>query len=400
MKFVAQLFENDCGIACLKMMLIEVNKDKNYRYLPFKEKKGNYSFQEIRNLAHEHGLNLVGFQVRDKEEIFHNDTFPIMVSLELMEGNKHAVIIEKIKKKRLLILDPASGKRWMKKKEFLSLFDGNGMLIEKSSYTKCPYSFPYTNPYKVIIPSLLQMISACSLILGIRYIEQDALVILPIIFFSLAAIGEIITKSILFSQMKRLDTLILQKTYVDKTQRLDFLKRYEGFKQSEVVHPVKFFTSFIIAFVFCFVLLLNGVNNIFLILLTLLIVLIDAFLISPLLDKNKSKLELIQRRALLESNNQRFIHQSFNLVKKTYSYGKLLLLRKYAYMLIILFSIILMMINSHIVSVPYVVCYFAMTYALLENLIPIFSYSQINYHHEINKCKFFNIIHQNDEIRK
>ena len=398
MKLVSQLFENDCGVACLKMLLVECNKDINYSYLPFKEKKGNYSYQEIKNLASNYGMNLVGFRLSDKSEIVHNDTFPLIVGLELDDGIKHAIVVEKIKKNRIKILDPAKGKRWMKLKDFYKVFDGTGLLIDKFTYYKCPFHFKESSSFRIAVPLILQIASALSLMLGVKFIDEGTYIFYPIICFSLAAIFEVIIKGVLFKEMRRMDMNTLPDVYVDRINRFEFLKRFEEYKQSEVVYPIQFFTSFMMASIFCFILLINNVNNLSLIMLVMGIVLFDSFVVNPLLEKRKNSLELIQRKALLESNNNRFILQCGELTKKSYIFGKLVLLRKYAYTLIILFAVILLMIFSHIVSVPYVICYFAMSYSLLQNLFPIFTYEQINQKHEINKSKFYNILHQNDEM--
>ena len=122
MFYIPQILKDDCGFACLKMVLAYMNKDKNYLYLPQDESHGFYSYSDLKELGYEKGINFTGFEVANKEELVSCSSFPLILSIELKNGAKHAVVVTKVKWKKVYYLDPRSGSTSMPLNKFVNIF--------------------------------------------------------------------------------------------------------------------------------------------------------------------------------------------------------------------------------------------------------------------------------------
>ena len=78
MYYVPQIQKDDCGYACVKMLLANVQKDKNFLFLPQDENHGPYSYQDLIDIAKGHGIILNGYTVEDKSTIKEHKKFPML----------------------------------------------------------------------------------------------------------------------------------------------------------------------------------------------------------------------------------------------------------------------------------------------------------------------------------
>ena len=393
-----QLFTNDCGISCIKMILASLNEDKNYFYLPFKEKSGNYSFQELVDFAKDYGLFLEGFKLKRKEDLFTCDTYPLIVSCQIEESH-HAVVVTHINEKKVYYVDPIYGKRSVKRERFLEFFDGLGLLIKNFEKKMCPFLFE-EKPSRIrqTVSFALQIVGTLCLVLGIYFVNKDSYIFLPIIFFALFVVFEVLLRSYLFASMQKLDDTFFKDVKVKKEHYYDFYERYEDYKKQIIAMPVTGIGNFLVSIILCLALLLNGRYNIALIMVVVMLILVDLIFFGPYLEKEKYRLQGLERLALNAFTNDDYIQLMDNLHKKSYRYGKIVLFKKYIYILVLLLTIILVMILNQIVSVPFIVLYLCMSYALYQNMFPIFNVESLERDLQISKGRFINILHQNDEI--
>ena len=152
--FCYQLYDDDCGFACLKMLLACINNDKNYLFLPNYKEKGNYSFLELVSIAKKYNLFLKGYECFDLSKI----KYPCIALIEGINNN-HYVLITKIGKNYLCYIDPTSGKKVSSKRCFLKTFKGKYLCISEYIKTKSVFKINKRIP---CIPLLLILI--CELI--------------------------------------------------------------------------------------------------------------------------------------------------------------------------------------------------------------------------------------------
>ena len=103
MKFCKQLFQDDCGFACLKMLLCYFKKDKAFLNLPNPKLQGKYSFLDLINLGRKYGIELEGYKVNDLSLL--NKNLPAIIEM-CFEGQNHFCVLYKIKGNIFYVYDP------------------------------------------------------------------------------------------------------------------------------------------------------------------------------------------------------------------------------------------------------------------------------------------------------
>jgi ATP-binding cassette subfamily B protein len=130
--FIEQQSSSDCGIACLAM--ISQYWGKRYPLPALREMaQVGRSGTTLRNLATT--AEKLGFHTR-----------PVRASLDRMaeqrnpwiahwEGD-HYIVVYQVKPQRVLVADPACGKRWLKKKEFVAGWTSYALMLEPTQQLK------------------------------------------------------------------------------------------------------------------------------------------------------------------------------------------------------------------------------------------------------------------------
>ncbi|HOZ02226.1 MAG TPA: cysteine peptidase family C39 domain-containing protein [Bacilli bacterium] len=399
MYYIPQIGEFDCGFACLKMLMAHIHKDKNYLYLPFHEKNQTFSYQQLTTIALKYNIELVGFRVEDEEEIKKNKVFPLIVSLNQENDNKHAVIISSLKWNRVQISDPAKGTYSLSFKKFFSLWDKTGLLIKNYADTPCP--FIYQNNIKMmdyIIPFFCQVMTGISGVLSVYFFDKNIPFFIPLLLLIAFGFFEVLLRRSLFKLMNRIDNDILQRANIKGKDYHSFHQRFEKFKQMVMSTPLNFLYVFLICAFLVFIILINDPKNILLIIAPLLITIFDAFCLKPFLKNKEEDIARVEKALLKSKDIEDFRQREFTLHDKTYQYGKIVLLKKYTFILIMLIATCSLLIANQQFSIPFIVFYLSVEFALYSNLSKLFSFSEERSKYLEAKIAICNVLHQNDEI--
>ena len=79
--FVYQGDEEGCGLATLKMLLLDLTKKKGYRYLT-SEKEEDLSLEDIRQMAFKEGVDIQWKRCLKEEDLQSATTFPLLILLK------------------------------------------------------------------------------------------------------------------------------------------------------------------------------------------------------------------------------------------------------------------------------------------------------------------------------
>jgi hypothetical protein len=219
METIYQGDEEGCGIACLRMLLSLLSKERNYRYLTL-DGHPPYSLEALQKGAAKEGLNLLFKRVTSKEELYANTAWPVLLLLG-KENDSHCVLALKERGKRILIADPSSGKRWRKIEDVFS--DWNGIYGEVLSYSpvKCPYHKKELKmPAVFIFSSIAEIFSEAALYAGFYNVEKNGDYLLSVVAFALFGLFAIGKRYFAVSAMKRFDQENLDKIYDPEPKRL------------------------------------------------------------------------------------------------------------------------------------------------------------------------------------
>ena len=206
MFYIPQIKKDDCGFACLKMILATINKDKNYLFLPQDEEHGYYSLNSLMKIGEKYGVTFTPFKATEKESLVNCSTFPLIAVMNAKNDTKHAVVVTKVRFKRVYFTDPSSGATSLSLSKFIENWDGTGLLIKDFSQTKCPYEnlSPISIWQKVVLFSL-QIVSMVAAVLGVYFINDKYKIYVPAACFVIAMVLELFMKAYSYQIMKKLD---------------------------------------------------------------------------------------------------------------------------------------------------------------------------------------------------
>ncbi|MBR5750075.1 MAG: hypothetical protein IK034_00500 [Bacilli bacterium] len=224
--FVYQGDEEGCGLATLKMLLLDLTKKKGYRYLT-SEKETDISLEDIRQIAFKEGVDIKWKRTSSKEELLLATSFPLLILLE--GSNKgHLVYLKKGTKKKFLVYDPAIGKRWVKKEDFIKDFScvyGEPVLFCVES---CPYTKPKIFSKKgFFLSSLTSLLGIASLYFGLYLLGNEDSYIVVAILLSLYGLLSVGSRLINGFFSRRFDKRWLK--YVPSNSKKKLAKNYERY---------------------------------------------------------------------------------------------------------------------------------------------------------------------------
>jgi len=393
MFYIRQIQKDDCGFACLKMVLATVNKDKNYLFLPQKESHGMYSYEELLNIGKEYGVNFTAFRALEKESLGKDTRFPLIATICLKNGAKHAIVVTRVKFKRVYYTDPRMGKTSISFKKFMEIWDGTGLVIESMEKMKCPIQSinPIKNSAKIGL-GIIQLISGACAVLGVYFIRDTTPIYIPVIFLSLAIVMELIMRAISYSIMKGLDNYFFDDEVLPKKNFKDYLVRFEEYKRLSLASPMNYILLLIFALGLIAVVLLNDIKNIMLIVVPIILAIFDLLAIKPLLKKRRS--EIAEEEESLENamGGEDFKEKVKQLHSKSYNYSYLTIAIAYLYTGFMVATALLTMRLCGISSFPYIIFYSIISVTLYKTLDKLFNFSDVIEKYNVAKVKLTNSI--------
>ncbi|MDD6241241.1 MAG: cysteine peptidase family C39 domain-containing protein [Eubacteriales bacterium] len=142
---IYQSSEEDCSNACIRNILVLLSKDLNYATYPLNEKKETFS--KIRETLLSEGASYRGFEIASLDEV-KKEMLPGIAQIT-REGRSHFVVVKKIGKKKVSLLDPEFGRLTLSREDFLSLFTGKMLLKQSYTKKKCEEMRPGKRRYPV-----------------------------------------------------------------------------------------------------------------------------------------------------------------------------------------------------------------------------------------------------------
>ena len=124
MKIVKQRDLKDCGVCSLQSIILFYNgyvSLEKLRLDTYTTKSGTTALHLI-NAAKKYGFDSYGTKITADNLFSKNIVLPAIAHLNLKNGLEHFVVIYKITKNKITIMDPAQGKVIMKTNDFIKLW--------------------------------------------------------------------------------------------------------------------------------------------------------------------------------------------------------------------------------------------------------------------------------------
>ena len=293
--FTFQGNDHDCGFAALKMLLCYAHHNRSYlRLTKANTKQGSFSYRDLVEIAATHGVIITAYKLLDKKEIINNKRWPILVSLINADGSLPLVLLRKIKRGLAYIDDPIKGGIIEQLNSFLKRWDGSFLQVSKKTVApKLKKERPIVEIKYLVTLCFLQSFSAFFALLGFAFVNQQNYFVLPLVFFSLFAIGEVIFRRFQLEVLASFDNNYLVRTYDEnKMKRKRNFTTFHDFKKNYFLFPQVVISSLIISFFVLMVLLFNDLLH-----LAFLGILIAFALLELVVSKRftKSNVETLER---------------------------------------------------------------------------------------------------------
>ncbi len=216
--FIQQIKEKDCGFACLKILMANVHKNKDYLYYPQDIDDHSYSLAELIKIARDEKITLKAYRFIKKSEIKNEKIFPI---LTVCKANQklHMVVLYKIRKNNFYIFDPIKGKIKLKERDFYEIWTGEALInsgVEKNKYHAKKNNIKETA--FILGSSIVQVISFAALATGLYFINDKISFIIPILLFLAYFLFELLYKQVSIIGMKFFDKKVYKN--LESTQRM------------------------------------------------------------------------------------------------------------------------------------------------------------------------------------
>ena len=377
MFYLPQLTTNDCGVACLKMLLADLNKDRQYLFMPCDENHGSYSFKDLSILASRNGLNLEGFKVIDNEEILRFD-LPVIVRMKLESGGHHAVILTKIHRRTVTFMDPHFGKRRMRIESFLEQFEGDGLLI--NNFEPTPYQYDTIEPLETkhkVFTFLLQILSGLLFATGVYFIQPNVPYFFAVIFIGLGLVTELLLRAYIFKLMKIVDEYFLDR-YCDVLNKnyYEYYLRCQEFKKTYLSTRLSVVYALLVSIFIMVISIINTPANFPIVVAPIILSVIQCLVINKKETFEMQKMADEEEHLRRNKNSERMRINVAALQDKAYTFAKFNLIRKFFGVLLFAMTAILASALSDSFTLINIVFLLTVQLFIYQNLTPVFSYER------------------------
>ena len=393
MYFIQQRQKDDCGFACLKMILATLNKDKEYLFLPQKEDHGLYSYTDLTKIGRDHGVNFSALKVLEKEGLVSCSSFPFIATLDTKSGNKHSVVVTKVKFKRVYFTDPKKGNTSMSFKKFIGLWDGTGLFVE--SFEKRPYPYEKCDQIKFsskLILGLCQIISGALAVVGVYFIKDDTKIWVPALFLMGAIIMELVMRGITYGIMKKLDDYFFNEDRIPKSGYRDYIERYEDYKRLALASPMRFIVILLFALALFAIVLLNDKRNLMLVIIPIVLAFLNALIIYPAFKERKREIAELEDELDFAKSSSDLRERMKVIHTKAYNYSYLDIAIRYIYAAFIVLTALLTMRLCGLSSFPYIIFYSCISLSLYKSVDELFSFGDKIQEFDMAKVKLSNVL--------
>ena len=396
MFYIPQIRKDDCGIACLKMLLVKFHDDINYQYLKVDERKSGYSYQDLIDIAEKNSLSLEGIKVVEKSDIAKANKLPMIVTLENKDGSKHAVVVEKVRFKRVYILDPILGNYSLSISKFIKLWDSTALIMTDFEKTPCTMkdeaSLIQNNNF--ILAYLLQIFSGACFISGLYFLAPNDNVALSIVFFASGAILQIILRYYLIKLMHKFDESISYKRYIT-VNRYDFFSRCEEYKKVFFSTNMNFLYYLIACAFVVIIAILNRFTNLILIAVCVVIALFETTIFTPKLKRDERDISISEEKIKNIKDENKFNDNIKEIRTSSYRIAKWVSFKNICYLFVIILSctLITFLNEFNLINIVFNV---SICMLLKDNLINLLSYNEKNIEKRYYSIRLNNLLCPSD----
>ena len=384
--YIKQTGTKNCGFTSLKMLLASIHKDKKYLFYPEFNKNCSLSLNELIKIGEKNNVFLKGYYFKDKNLFINKKNNKSLVLLKICD-KLHLVFLKKIFLFHILVYDPEYGKMLYSKKEFLSIWNGEALIVK--SYKKTKFNYKVKNKYKLqdFFIYFLVLISYLLLMSSLYIFNNSNFENLSILLFIFYFIFNILLNYMVSFLMKKIDK-ITNKVITGKKNIKEGYRDLINFKANYFKKTLNFATNFMNLICYSLILIINSSLNVLFIAILLLFNVIYYFFINNKINKESLFLSIEEFNLFEKEITNK--EKTFNSINK--KVNKIIILKKIfpylTYFFAMMFSFLICFIYKYSISLNFFLFNF-FSYIFINNSInSIF----INICDSKNKKYYFSLI--------
>lgn len=392
MFYISQSGAEDCAFTCLSMLLANCHKDKNYLYLKHDDRK--YNFRELIEIAKRYNTTLLGVKVTDPNELLKCDKFPFVAVLRNKNNTQHSVLVYKVTRTKIYLLDPCLGKRIISFNEFVYRWTKYALIIKEYTKTKCNVLYPsFLRRKDKVLLLIYQIIASLSILTGTYFIDKESYFFIPIIFFSVFVIFEILFRYRLLKSMEHLDESIFKEEIVRPASGYkEVYTTIQEYKASSLTLIPNIIYSLLISVFIAIILVLNNYLNFVYIVLSFAFALIENFAVIPKFKSDEAALIEIENEVFESPTDYQFKFFSDRATKFANKIGYSKQMFRYAEIGILVITSILIMYLTNVANVAYVIFYLCINLFLIDTFGKLFIFSTKKDNFDSIRAKLINYL--------
>ena len=306
------------------------------------------------------------------------------------------MLVLKANRKYITIFDPLCGRRKIPTEIFMSEWTKRALIPPSEKVKKkCETIYPdFINKRDKIILPILQVISGVSLLVGTYFINSSVKFYLPVIFFTLFIVFELLFRFELVNAMKRMDEEIFAFGFRGQNKNyMDIYKTIEKYRYHALTSTPSFLGSIMIATFISIILVMNSTINIVYIVLSASLAVINVFLYQPFFQ-NKS-LEVADKESEINEvqSDYQFKMKSDEAHTLAYALGLNKNIYFYIEIAVLLLTIILAMTITKVINITYILFYLCISVFLHQTFVKMLEYGSKSEEFDHVKAKLINSIH-------
>lgn len=384
--YIKQTGTKNCGFTSLKMLLATINKDKKYLFYPEFNKNNSLSLNELIKIGRKHNVFLKGYYFKDKELFINKKNNKSLVLLKICD-KFHLVFLKKIFLFHILIYDPEYGIMLYSKKEFLSIWNGEALIVDDFKKTK--FNYKVKNKYKIqdFLIYFLVLISYLLLMSSLYIFNNSNFEKLSILLFAFYFIFNILLNYTVSLLMKKIDKVI-SKVITKKKNIKEGYRDLINFKANYFKKTLNFASNLMNFICYSLILIINSSLNALFISILLLFNIIYYIFINNKINKESLFLSIEEFNLFEKNSNDK--NKIYNFINK--KVNKIIILKKIfpylTYFFAIMFSFLICFVYKYSFSLNFFLFNF-FSYIFINNSInAIF----INLCDPKNKKYYFSLI--------
>lgn len=373
-QFIYQESKKGCGLACLRMAMVEATGDKNYKYLRL-EKHPPYNLKELQGIVEKEGGKLTFSKANSKDCIEEALSFPCLLLLK-SEESEHMVYVPKRTKTKFLVFDPEFGPSWIKIEELKEKWTLISGTIEMFNVKKSPYVKPKIRSLSsLVLPTILTIFSFACIYGAFYFMQDNSNYLISIGLLTAYGILEIISRFLMISSMKKFDDRWMNSIISKRKYLKERYIHYHSLKKTLYPDILTLVNS--IVFAISIVILFSFNNSMFLISVACVIayVSISVFAFKKSISTKKSTLEKLES-SLFKDNltNEEALTALEDVNKESYRIGKALGYEKIVYVITIIMAALIPLTTTENITLNYYLLHFGALFAFGEAIRNLFEF--------------------------